>query len=77
MASNTGKSEQKLVVLLSRIAEGEHIDLGENASALLKVDSSLVSQSGIRGHSRHLLAWTFHPVERFTGVDSVTSIQEY
>jgi hypothetical protein len=75
MASNIGKAEQKLVVFLARIAEGELIDPREGASALLKVDEFLVSEFRIRSFSFHMLARTFHPIEWFARIDSVTGIQ--
>src|SRR2546426_10616324 len=74
MASNAGKAEQKLVVLLSRIAESELIDMGEILSTLFKVDESLISYFA-RGFRFHMLARTFHPVERFARIDSVTGIE--
>src|SRR5438094_8035949 len=74
MASNAGKAEQKLVVLLSRIAESELVDSGENASGLFEVDDSLVSQFR-RGVCLYMLAGTFHPVEWFARVDSITRVQ--
>src|SRR5437867_12468061 len=74
MASNAGKAEQKLVVLLSRIAESELVDPGENASGLFEVDDSLVSQFR-RGVCLYMLAGTFHPVEWFARIDSITRVQ--
>src|SRR5438094_7627402 len=62
------------MVFLARISESELVDPGENTSCLFEVDHSLVSQSG-RGTSLHLLTRTFHPVEWFARVDSITRVQ--
>ena len=62
------------MVFLARISESELVDPGENTSCLFEVDDSLVSQFS-RGPGLHLLARTFHPVEWFARVDSITRVQ--
>jgi len=71
---STWGSEEKLVVFLARISECEVVDPGENASGFFEVDDSFVSHF-VRGFSLHVLAWTFHPVEWFAGIDSITGVE--